>query len=108
MIRSFVLCAVALCIAACASPQQRIATSLIDAGVPEAPARCVAGEVSERLTTGQLRDLAAAVKAVRGAETTPVTERNIGRLVEQVARAVDPQIASVVGRAGLACVILGR
>lgn len=92
-------------LAACASPEQRIANKLVDLGLPPEPARCMARELDDRLTRSQLQRLA---DAVRAAERRGGLERmTVGEVARQVEGIGDPEIMAVLTRAGLGCAVLG-
>jgi hypothetical protein len=90
---------------ACARPSERIATRLIDYGIPETRALCMGKRLERDLTIAQLRELSALVRAYRQNDPTP------GRLTSQdllrvAARVRDPQVPITVGRAAAACGLL--
>jgi hypothetical protein len=56
---------VVLSLAACATPRDRVASALIDAGVPETPANCFSADVTSQLSISELRAIAASVDEAR-------------------------------------------
>lgn len=94
---------VALVLAGCAGPAQRIERSLVRVGVPFDVAECMGFRLERRLTRGQLRrldDLARLENRRGGLGRVRLEE--IGRTL---AGADDPALVSEVVRAGLACLI---
>lgn len=57
--------ACALATAACATPQARVSSALIEAGVAEGPANCFSDDVTSRLSISELRAIAGSVSAAR-------------------------------------------
>ncbi len=88
-------------LAACTTPSQRIAARLVDYGVPPHQAECMGDRLASRLTTAQLRQLAAIAQA---AQTHP---RQLS--IDQIAHAIDdprdPALVREVVKAGVACLI---
>lgn len=94
---------VALILAGCAGPAQRIERSLVGVGVPFGVAECMGVRLQQRLTRGQLRRLddLARLEDRRG---------GLGRVrLEEIGRALagadDPALVSEVVRAGIGCLI---
>lgn len=52
-------------VSACATPRDRVATALIEAGVPEAPANCFSADVTSKLSIPELRAIAGAVSEAK-------------------------------------------
>ena len=90
-----------LALAACATPSQRIATALVDRGVPQPQARCMGVKLADRLNISQLKRLDA------------ISRMNGGRLdrmsIPQIANALsdprDPGLVAEVLRAGVGCLL---
>lgn len=88
-----------LLLAGCATPSQRIATALVDRGVPPSQARCMGDRLSDRLGVGQLQRL------------DTISKMNDGRIdrmsIPQIANALsdprDPGLVAEVLRAGVGC-----
>ncbi len=93
--------AAALALAACASPQSRVETALIQAGVKAPMATCMARRMTDRLSIAQLQKLSRA----RGAPGEKVGDLSVGELLERVNRIGDPEVVSVVTTAGAACAL---
>lgn len=52
-------------VSACATPQDRVASALIDAGVPETKANCFSADVTSKLSVSELRAIAGAVSEAK-------------------------------------------
>lgn len=87
---------------ACASPQQRVETGLIQSGIRPAVARCMADEMTKRLSVGQLQKLARA-RALPGEPTTNLSAR---ALIERARRVGDPEVVAVTTGAAALCALL--
>lgn len=88
-----------LALAACASPAQRIATTLSGYGVPPAQARCMGDKLQSRLSLGQLRRLD---------EISRLDSQRLGKmsLSDIAAKLTDPRDAELAAeflRAGVGC-----
>ncbi|SNS70171.1 hypothetical protein SAMN06295912_1139 [Sphingomonas laterariae] len=99
------LLACALPLAGCASvtPEAKVRTSLIDAGIAPPVASCMAERMVDRLSITQLRRLQSLAK---------LPEKDVGgmtvdQFLYQLRALQDPEIFSVVSRAGLGCAIAG-
>ena len=84
--------------------ESRVRSALIEAGLSDRNANCMAGRMVDRLTIGQLRKLEA-LKARAGERERPVT---IGEYLERVRRVGDSEVIAVTASsAGLCAVGLG-
>ena len=97
--RSMILAAVAT-LAACATPENRVKTALLEAGLSEAVSTCMAARMTARLSIAQLAKLA---EAGRGAG--PIGQMSLSELASRVRGIGDPEIVSVVTSAGVGCAI---
>lgn len=93
-------------LAACASPEDRIVSQLMDYGLGRNQAVCMADELVDRLSTRQLRALADAAKAIK-TEGRDVRDMSVGELAKRVTRLGDPELVAVLTRAGFGCAVLG-
>ncbi|RYD60595.1 MAG: hypothetical protein EOP58_16115 [Sphingomonadales bacterium] len=92
-------------LAGCAtvSPEAKIRTRLVEAGVKPRMAQCMAERLTDRLSLAQLRELNRMVGLVRkdaGAMT-------VNEIVDRLRATGDPRIVEVVTRAGVGCFIAG-
>jgi hypothetical protein len=84
--------------------ESRVRSALVDAGLSQRNADCMAARMVDRLTIGQLRKLER-LKAKPGERERPVT---IGEYLERVRRVGDSEaIAVTASSAGLCAVGLG-
>ena len=84
--------------------ESRVRSALVEAGLSQRNADCMAGRMVDRLTIAQLRKLEQ-LRAARGETERPVT---IGEYVERVRRVGDPEVIAVTASsAGLCAVGLG-
>lgn len=83
---------------ACASPAERIATRLEQAGLSPRQAKCMGDRLADRLSYAQLDQLGALVKSGDGERLT------VGRLVGRMGDA-DPALVNELVRTGLSCAI---
>ncbi len=90
---------IALC--ACATPEQRVRTALLDAGLSRPVAACMAGRMVDRLSLIQLRRLSSLAK-LRQAELGAMT---VERFLHHIRALRDPEILRVVTSAGIGCAI---
>jgi hypothetical protein len=89
--------AFALALSACSSPETLTRNGLINAGVPQPVARCMAGRMVDRLSLLQLRRLSALGKA-KGS-------RDLDQFLYRVRSLDDPQILRVTTSSAALCAI---
>lgn len=101
MLRTLTLAATAaLALAACATPENRVKTALLQAGLSEPMSSCMAERMTDRLSIRQLQKLAAAGKGAG-----PVGQMSLSELSTRVRAIGDPEIVSVVTSAAVGCAI---
>ena len=95
----------ALSLSACASTnsESQIRRGLVDAGVSPPVATCMADRLSAQLSPGQLRRLAEVAQAHR----EELGRMSVDQLLRRSTTLLDPQVSSVVTRAGIGCAIAG-
>ncbi len=93
----------ALALAACStvSPEARVRSKLIEAGIRPPVAGCMAERMVDRLSLVQLKRL----QSLGGLGTKNVREMSVDELVRRLRALDDPEIVSVVLRAGIGCSI---
>lgn len=98
----------ALALSACAtvSPEARVRTKLIEAGVKPRVAGCMAERMVDRLSLAQLKKLQSLANLPRRADDD-AGSLSIDEVVHRLRALDDPQIGSVVLRAGIGCSIAG-
>jgi uncharacterized lipoprotein YmbA len=92
--------AAALALAACATPENRVKTALLQAGLSESVSACMATRMTDRLTIAQLQKLAQA-----GQGAGPVGQMSLSELSTRVRGIGDPEIVSVVSSAAVGCAL---
>lgn len=100
-----------LMLAACAvTPEQKVRTALIEAGLSDGVARCMAKPMAHKLSLSQLRALKRLGSLAQDdgdAGTGGGKRMTPKRILRKVAALDDPEILAVTGRAALACTLLG-
>ncbi|MDW8413921.1 MAG: hypothetical protein RMK78_00405 [Thermaurantiacus sp.] len=92
--------ALALALGACvATKEARVRRALMEAGVPEPVARCMARPMAEDLSVAQLRALADAARLAR----RPVGEVTVAEAFRALRRVGDPQVIGTLAATGLSC-----
>ena len=86
-------------LAACALPEARLRAGLVEAGLSEPLAACMAGRMADRLSLMQLRRLADLKYAGRS--------RNVGEFLDRVRSLRDPEIWTVTSSSAALCAIRG-
>lgn len=90
-----------LALSACATPETRVRTALIDAGLSKPVSACMAERMVDRLSLGQLQKLSK-LGALRD---TRIKELTVGEFLKNTRALGDAKILSVVTTAGLGCAI---
>lgn len=95
----------ALALAGCQtiSPEARVRTKLIDAGIRPPVAGCMAERMVDRLSLAQLKRL----QSLGGLGNHDVRGMSVDELVHRLRALQDPEIVSVVLKAGIGCTIAG-
>jgi hypothetical protein len=96
--------AAAVGLAGCASTyESRIRSSLVDAGLSQPMASCMAQRMVDRLSGSQLRSLA----RLSGLRDRDIGEMRVDEFLSRSRALVDPEVFVVISRAGLGCAIAG-
>ncbi|OJY71292.1 MAG: hypothetical protein BGP16_11995 [Sphingobium sp. 66-54] len=90
-------------ISGCTSPEARLRTGLMNAGLSASMAHCMAGTMVDRLSTNQLMKLNSLSKAGR----MDLRDTTYEELLHRVRALRDPEILSVTTRAAVACALTG-
>lgn len=90
-----------LALSACATPETRIRTALMDAGLSKPMAACMAGRMVDRLSLVQLNKLNG-LKKLRGQDMRKVTVEEFLRRTRSLQ---DPEILGVATSSGLICAV---
>ncbi len=92
-----------LALAACATPESRIRTNLIDLGFERQQAACMADQVADRLSGSQIKTLAR-LAGMTEKRMGDMTIRDLSRLLANDGNA---ELITIFARAGLGCAIMG-
>ncbi len=101
MIKALALALPLLALSACATPETRVRTALIDAGLPRSIATCMAQRMVDRLSIGQLQRLS----HLSGLNERTIGQMTVREFIRKADALGDPQILTVVTTAGLGCAI---
>ena len=85
----------ALLVGGCASPETRLRTGLVDAGLPDPLAACMAGRMADRLSITQLRRIGDLPRARRSG--------GLDEFLHRVRALGDTEILAVTGTAAARC-----
>ncbi len=99
--RMMILALPLLALAACATPESRVRTALLDAGVSRPIATCMAQRMVDRLSLGQLQRLS----RLSGLTNTQIGQLSVSELLRRTRALGDPKILEVVTTAGIGCSI---
>ena len=88
-------------LSACATPESRVRTALLDAGLSRPVASCMAQRMVDRLSLAQLQKLS----RLSGLSKTQIGQLSVGELLRRTKALGDPEILTVVTTAGLGCAI---
>ena len=86
-------------LAACATPETRVRSALVSAGLPKTVAACMADRIVDRLSPLQLRKLDGLGK-LRDRNAGDIT---INEFVKRTKALQDPEILTVVTSSGVVC-----
>lgn len=92
-----------LALSACATPETRVRTALQDAGLSRPMSKCMAQRMVDQLSLLQLRRL----ESLSGLRDSRIGDMTFDQFFHHVRALKDPEIISVVSRAGLGCAISG-
>jgi hypothetical protein len=90
-----------LALTACATPETRVRTALIDAGLSKPIASCMADRMVDRLSLIQLNRLSG-LKKLRGQDMRKIT---VEEFLKRTRSLQDPEILGVVSSSGLICAV---
>ena len=90
-----------LALSACATPESRVRTALLNAGLSKPVSTCMAQRMVDRLSLGQLQKLSR-LAALRDTKIGTLT---VGEFLRKTRALGDPEILTVVTTAGLGCAI---
>ncbi len=88
-------------LAGCATPESRVRSALLDAGLPKPVATCMAQRMVDRLSLAQLQRLS----RLSGIAGSKIGDMTVAELLRRTQALGDPKILAVVTSAGLGCAI---
>lgn len=97
---SVALCTLSL-LSGCATPESRVRTALIDAGLSKPVSTCMAQRMVDRLSLAQLMKLS----RLSGLRESRVRDLSVAEFLARTKALGDPEILSVVTTAGIGCAI---
>ena len=104
VMRPLAIAAALLALSACATTKQaQVRSALMDAGLSEPMASCMAEPMGKDLSVNQLKSLQRVAKLVNNSPAN-LTQKQIMDLLK---RDLDPETVGVVVRAGLGCFLRG-
>ncbi len=101
--RSLVALAILFAVAGCATPEARLRTGLIEAGLSRNQSGCMAQRMVDRLSLIQLRRIA----SLKNFGSDSVRGMTVDRFLHNIRSLQDPEILAVTTRAALGCAISG-
>lgn len=101
MNRAALVTLTALALSACATPETRVRTALMDAGLSQPIVACMADRMVDRLSLVQLNKLSGLNK-LRGQDMRKITVEDF---LKRARSLQDPEILGVVSSSGLICAV---
>jgi type IV pilus biogenesis protein CpaD/CtpE len=101
MKRNALVVMISLALSACATPETRVRTALMDAGLSQPIAACMADRMVDRLSLIQLNKLNG-LKKLRGQDMRKVT---VEEFLRRTRALQDPEILGVATSSGLICAV---
>jgi hypothetical protein len=102
MIRKLVFIAPLLALSACATPEARLRTGLMNAGLSSGQSACMADRMVDKLSLIQLRRIA----SLKNFQKERIRDMSIDRFLHNIRSLEDSEILAVTTRAALSCAIL--
>lgn len=103
MKRTFALILPILALTACATPEARLRTGLMDAGLGRKQSACMAERMVDKLSLLQVRRIA----SLKNFAKDDVRDMSVDRFLHNIRSLKDPEILTVTTRAALGCAISG-
>jgi hypothetical protein len=101
VIRLALIILAAMAVSACATPETRVRTALVDAGLSKPIASCMADRMVDRLSLIQLNKLSG-LKKLRNKD---VQKLSVEEFLKRTRSLQDPEILGVVTSSGLICAV---
>lgn len=93
----------ALALSACSTPESRVRSSLVNIGLPEPTARCMADNVASRLSSQQINTLA----RMAGMSERRLGNMTVAEFTRLLARSDNAEMLGIFARAGVGCAVMG-
>jgi hypothetical protein len=90
-----------LSLASCATPETRIKTALINAGLPKPMSACMAERMTDRLSLLKLNKL----RGLQKLKDSELRKTTFEQFVKRTRSLQDPEIMSVVTSSGIICAV---
>jgi hypothetical protein len=90
-----------IALSACATPESRIRSALLDAGLSRPVSTCMAQRMVDRLSLGQLQKLS----RLSGLRERRIGDLTVSEFLKQTRALGDPEILAVTTTAGIGCAI---
>jgi hypothetical protein len=103
MRKNFALVALCLTLAGCATPESRVRTALLNAGLNKPVANCMAGRMVDRLSLWQLNKL----RGLQKLRDKKIRSLSIEEFVKRSRALQDPEILAVISSSAVVCAIDG-
>jgi hypothetical protein len=101
MKKLFLIAALSLPLVSCATPETRIRTALINAGLPKPMSACMADRMVNELSLLQLNKL----RGLQKLKNSELKKTTFEQFVKRTRSLQDPEIMSVVTSSGVTCSI---
>jgi hypothetical protein len=98
-----ILTVACLALAGCATPESRVRTALMNAGLNKPVANCMAGRMVDRLSLWQLNKL----RGLQKLRDKKVRELTIEEFVKRSRALQDPEILAVISSSAVVCALDG-
>jgi hypothetical protein len=92
-----------LFVTACATPESRLRSGLIEAGLSKKQSSCMADQMAGKLSLGQMMKLSSLGKFKEGS----VKDMSVRQFLRNVRALEDPEILSITSKAALGCALFG-
>jgi hypothetical protein len=90
-------------LAGCATPESRVRTALVDAGLSKPVASCMAGRMVDKLSLWQLNKL----NGLKKLRDKNMRDMSLSEFMKRSKALQDPEIVSVITSSGVICAITG-
>jgi uncharacterized lipoprotein YmbA len=99
--KKLIILTACLSLAGCATPESRVRTALLDAGLSKPVASCMAGRMVDRLSLWQLNKL----NGLKKLRDKNAKDMSLSEFMKRSKALQDPEIVSVITSSGVICAI---